>query len=277
MRRTPLLILFFFFLSGAVAAYLAVGWLRATTQQAQRTAQQAVQTVPVVVAAKEVPAGSVLGGEVLKVVNWPRDAQVAGMVAEPDKLHGRVVRYPLVPGEPVLESKLAPLGAAAGLPGLIQNNRRAMTIKVDEASGVAGFIAPGHRVDVLVTLDKREFKDDPIAQVVLQNLLVLGRGQDMEPGKPGEKPKVVPTVTLEVTPEEAEKLTLAAREGSITLALRGWSETPVVTTAGAKASALVQQVQKPEPGFEAANAPPVPAKKREVEILRGTTRETVAF
>lgn len=152
-----------------------------------------------------------------------------------------------------------------------------MTIKVDEASGVAGFIAPGNRVDVLVTLDRREFKDDPVSQVVLQNLLVLGRGQEMEQGKPGEKPKVVPTVTLEVTPEEAEKLTLVAREGSITLALRGWGDQPVVTTAGAKASTLIQQFQKPEPGFAAADAAPVPTKKREVEILRGTTRETVTF
>ena len=276
IRKAPLIMLVCALLSGAVATYLAVGWLRATSQRAQRTALEAVQTVPVVVAAKEVPAGSVLGGEVLKVVNWPRDAQVAGMAAEPAKLHGRVTRTPLVPGEPVLESKLAPPGAAAGLAGIIQPERRAITIKVDEASGVAGFVAPGNRVDVLVTLDRREFKDDPVTQIILQNLLVLGRGQDLEQANPGEKPKIVPTITLEVTPEEAEKLALAMREGSITLALRGWSETPTVATAGVKGSSLLPQSQKAAASFEAAIAPPA-AKKAEVEVLRGTARETVTF
>ena len=89
--------------------------------------------------------------------------------------------------------------------GIIQNDKRAVTVKVDEASGVAGFVMPANRVDVLVTMDKNEFNEDPIAQAVLQNLMVLGKGQDIEAPKTGEKPKLVPTVTLEVTPEEGER------------------------------------------------------------------------
>jgi len=276
-RLSPMLLLMLALVCGGLAAYLAVGWLKTTSNRARRTAQQAVQLVPVVVAAKEIPPGTMLGGEHLKVMNWPREAMVTGMATEPAKVQGRVVRHPLVTGEPILENKLAPQGTPAGLAGIIQNERRALTVKVDEATGVAGFILPGNRVDVLVTLDKREFKDDPVTQVILQNLLVLGRGQDLEQAKAGDKPKIVPTITLEVTPEEAEKLALAAKEGNITLALRGWSEGPTVATAGVKASSLLPSGQKAAASFEAAIVPPTAPKRAGVEILRGTARETVTF
>ncbi len=278
MRRTsPLLLLVLALVFGGLAAYLAMGWLKAASHRAQRTAQQAVQTLPVVVAAKEVAPGTALTGDLLKVVQLPREAAVAGMVDSPEKLQGRVVRYPLAAGEIILEGKLAPQGTQAGLAGIIQNDRRAVTIKVDEASGVAGFILPGNRVDVLVTIDRHGFKDDPVTQVVLQNLLVLGRGQELEKGKAGDQPKVVPTVTLEVTPEESEKLTLAAKEGQITLALRGWSESPAVATGGFRASDLIRAGQKTAADFAGAVAPPPPAAKPSIEVLRRTAREMVTF
>ncbi len=270
-----LLVLAIFF--GGAAAYMASGWLKSKSLQTQ-TAVQRTETTPVVVAAKEIVAGSVLNKDLVKVVDWPRANLVAGAISEPGKLDGRVIRHPLIAGEVILEGKLAPMGTLGGLAGIIQNDKRAVTVKVDEASGVAGFVMPGNRIDILLTMDKNEFKDDPITKSVLQNILVLGKGQDIEQPKTGEKPKIVPTVTLEVTPEEGERLALAAKEGFITLALRGWTENVTEPTTGIRTSALVRTEKKPEPAFESPIASPsVPPKKAGVEVLRGVEREMVSF
>ena len=270
-----MLLLIFALLSGGLAAYMATGWLKTKTRQAQSQAH--VNLMPVVVAAKDIVPGSVLNNELLKVVQWPKDYAIPGVATEMPSLDGRVTRYPLFPGEVILENKLAPKGTPGGMAGIIRNDRRALTIRVDEASGVAGFIMPGNRVDVLLTMDRNEFKDDPITQTVLQNLLVLGKGQDIEQQKSGEKPKVVTTVTLEVTPGEGERLALAAKEGNVSLALRGWTENVSVPTTGVRTSTLVQSTQKTEPSFESPIAPPPPAKKIGIEVLRGIEREMVNF
>jgi pilus assembly protein CpaB len=274
-----MLILLLALICGGTAAYMASGWLKARSQQAQKAVTR-TETIPVLVAAKGIVAGSVLTKDLLKVVDWPRNNLVAGAITETGKIDGRVVRYPLVAGEVILEGKLAPVGTLGGMAGIIENDRRAVTVKVDEASGVAGFIMPGNRVDVMLTMDKNEFTDDPITKMVLQNLLVLGIGQDLETQKNGEKPKVVPTVTMEVSPEEGERLALAAKEGHITLALRGWTANVSVPTNGVRTSTLVQAraEKKPEPAFEAPIASPsAPAPKTGVEVLRGTEKETVNF
>jgi pilus assembly protein CpaB len=276
-RVSPVLLLVLAIFFGGAAAYMASGWLKSKSLQTQ-TAVQRTETTPVVVAAKEIVAGSVLNKDLVKVVDWPRANLVAGAISEPGKLDGRVIRHPLIAGEVILEGKLAPMGTLGGLAGIIQNDKRAVTVKVDEASGVAGFVMPGNRIDILLTMDKNEFKDDPITKSVLQNILVLGKGQDIEQPKTGEKPKIVPTVTLEVTPEEGERLALAAKEGFITLALRGWTENVTEPTTGIRTSALVRTEKKPEPAFESPIASPsVPPKKAGVEVLRGVDRETVSF
>jgi pilus assembly protein CpaB len=270
-----LLVLAIFF--GGTAAYMASGWLKAKSHKATQMAVQNVQMTPVVVAAKDIVAGSVLDPGIVKVVDWPKDYQVPGAMAEAQQLQDRVVRYPLMAGEIILESKLAPKGTPGGLAGIIQNDKRAVTVKVDEASGVAGFVMPGNRVDVLLTMDRHEFKEDPITQSVLQNIPVLGKGQDIEVPKSGEKPKIVPTVTLEVTPEEGERLALAAKEGQITLALRGWTENSQAATSGVRTSTLMRQEKKPEPVFEAPISPASDPKKSGVEVLRGVSRENISF
>jgi len=276
-RKTPLFLLLLALISGGVAAYMAASWLKASSHRAQQAAQQTVTMTPVLVAAKEIPPGTTLGTDLLKVAQWPRDAVVAGTAVDPEQIKGRVARTTIYPGEVILEHRLAPKGTPGGMAGILQNNTRAVTIKVDEASGVAGFIMPGNRVDVLLTLDQKKFGDDPITQIVLQNLLVLGKGQDIDQ-KEGEKPKVVPTVTLQVTPEEAERLALAAKEGHIILALRGYTENDTIATAGVKASDLVRSAQKTEAAFETGIAAPTETQKKPgVEILRGTEREVVTF
>ena len=248
-RVSPIALLVVALFFGGMAAYLASGWLKAKSPKANQITQQTVQTAPVVVAAKDIVAGSILETDLLKTVPWPQDFPVAGALSDTEALKGRVARYPLAPGEVILENKLAPRGTPGGLAGIIKNDKRAVTVKVDEASGVAGFIMPGNRVDVMVTMAQNEYKEDPITQAVLQNLLVLGKGQDIEQPKNGEKPQIVPTVTLEVDPDQGERLALAAKEGQITLALRGWTETNSLATGGVKISSLLPWGQKNRAGF----------------------------
>jgi pilus assembly protein CpaB len=145
-------------------------------------------------------------------------------------------------------------------------NKRAMTVKVDEVSGVAGFLSPNDRVDVVVTISPKEASKDLVAKVVLQNLRVLSTGQKIE-RLPGEKPMVVPTVTLEVTPEEAERLALSTREGQISLGLRGLKDQPAVATPGVTTLQLL--------GGETEDSSTSP--RHQVEVLRRLERESLRF
>ena len=232
---------------------------------------------PVVVVGKEIPPATRIAAEQLKVEQWPQDKRPVGAFTRIEEAEGRVSAQPLLEGEIVLEKKLAPKGTLPGLTALVNPNKRAMTVRVDEASGVAGFVSPDNRVDVVVTLGKGEYADDPISKVVFQDVRVLGTGQRIE-NRPGDKPHVVPTVTLEVTPEEGEKLALAAQEGRISLVLRGQKDEAKVDTEGIYASQILGQVspkrpktaEKPAP---AATAPTGPS----VEVIRGLQREPVNF
>jgi pilus assembly protein CpaB len=276
MRRLPPWVwLMMALVFGAMATFMAMGWLKSQSQRVVK--QNTTEMVPVVVAAKDVPPTVALSGNQLKVHMWPRDSALAGKFSRPEELEGRVTAIPLTVGEPVLESKLAPKGVIPGLTALLPQEKRAMTVKVDEASGVAGFLNPDNRVDVVVTVDKGDFNKDPISKVVLQNLRVLGTGQRIEKTL-GEKPQVVPTVTLEVTPTEGERLALAVREGMISLVLRNQQDMHTVQTNGIRTSALLGKalpdpvVQK-EPKEDKAP----PAALRTVEVIRRVTKESMNF
>jgi pilus assembly protein CpaB len=252
------------------AALVAVGWLRASSRAPH---EAGVQWAPVVAAARDIDAATELTPELLRVEpRWPQESRPKGSFGGPKKLKGRVTAYPLGAGEPILESKLAPQGVLPGLTALLPPHKRAMTVKVDEASGVAGFLNPDNRVDVVVTLNKGDYGNHPISKVVLQKLRVLGTGQKTEK-RPGDKPQVVPTVTLEVTPEEGEALALAAQEGRISLVLRNHHDQERVTTPGMNALRLLGMVREPGPG-EARKAGP---SRGTVEVLRGLARESVTF
>jgi pilus assembly protein CpaB len=252
---------------GTVAAIMALGWLKDLSQQ---TCRDDANLLPMVVAAQEIPALTVLNREQLAMRQFPRDSRPQGSFAQLEEVKGRVSLYPLAAGEPILAAKLAPPGAVPGLPALVSADKRAMTVKVDEASGVGGFLSPESRVDVVVTFSRGDFGKDPIAKVVLQDLKVLGVGQRIE-NRPGEKPQVVPTVTLEVSPEDGERLALATQEGHIALVLRGLRDQTLVATAGISVNRLVSKgAEKPE----LAVAPPA---ARPVEVLRGLERQSVSF
>lgn len=268
MRRLPpwfWLILALVF--GTTATVMALGWLKGQSQQQARQ-QPAIKLRPVVVAAKDIEAASALSPEQMVIRHWPQESCPPGSFTRPEEVAGRVATSQFKAGEPILEVKLAPQGAMAGLTALVQPEKRAMTVKVDEASGVAGFLAPGNRVDVVATIDKGEFNKDPVSKVVLQNLKVLGTGQSIE-RRPGDKPQVVPTVTLEVTPEEGERLALAAREGHVSLALRNHANQEVIRTSGVKTTHLMQGPVTTAMLGDNGAAPGRFPEARPVEIIRG--------
>jgi pilus assembly protein CpaB len=274
MRRLPPWVwLMLALVFGTTATFMAMGWLKS---QSQKVAQQEKPTVvSVVVAGKDVPSAVALSGDQLKVRQWPADSAMVGKFSRMEDVTGRVTAVPLAAGEPVLESKLAPKGVIPGLTALLPMDKRAMTVKVDEASGVAGFLNPDNRVDILVTVDKGEFNKDPISKVILQNLRILGTGQRIEK-RLGEKPQVVPTVTLEVTPEEGERLALATREGMISLVLRNQQDIQMVQTVGVRTSTLLGEATPPTVVKEDKEVGPPPTL-RTVEVIRRITKESLTF
>ncbi len=190
-------------------------------------------TAQVVVAEMDIAPGTALESRMMKVSNWPSEIIPPKAVSSPQQMQGRVILTPISKGEPILEHRLAPEGTAAGLTGLLDPNMLAVTVKTDEVSGVAGFINPGDRIDVLAEMPKGGGKDgsDHFSKIILQNLKVLSKGQIWD--QTGDKqPKVVPTVTLEVTPVQAEMLNLATGEGRIRLALRNQTNRNFFATKG---------------------------------------------
>lgn len=214
----------------------------------QRTGVRARGTLPmqtVVVAAIDLSWGSKLSPDVLKAISLPIENLPTGYHSNIDDVGGRVLINKVVANEPILESKLAPIGTKAGISGLIDKERRAMSVKVDEVIGVAGFIYPGSNVDVLATIRQGAGIKEPTTKVILQNVPVLATGTKMEV-KEGET-IAVSVVTLEVLPKDAEKLALAATEGRIRLAMRNPIDDKSVETAGVTTSGLVSRARRRGP------------------------------
>jgi pilus assembly protein CpaB len=252
-----------------LASYMAMGWLK--RQAAVQSPKE--QSTIVMVAKVAVPPTTLLTAEQVKTEVWHQDKAPQGSFNNLEQVVGRVTATSILPGDLIMENKLAPKGAFPGITALLSPNQRAMTVKVDEASGVAGFLTPGNRVDVVVVVDKGAYDKDPIAKLLFQNLKVLGTGQKLE-NLPGDKPQIVPTVTLEVTPEQGERLALAAQEGRISLVLRGQGDQLLVETLGADASKLFGKPKKAIPQAPPAPAPVSPAA-RTVEMIRGLDRAPV--
>jgi pilus assembly protein CpaB len=204
---------------------------------ATRTAKVNEPPGPVVVANVDIPPGTALTDRLVRVAAWPRNIIPALAVANLKQVKGRVVQVPISKGEPILFSKLAPEGTAAGLGGLLATDMLAVTVKTDAVSGVAGFINPGDRVDVLVEMPSPGGHNEHFSRIILQNLKVLSRGQVWDQTA-DKKPKVVPTVTLEVSPEQAEMLNLATFQGRIRLALRNQLNQANFPTRGVVSSQL---------------------------------------
>jgi len=211
-------------LSGLLAVLLAGRWL---------DRQSHSDITQVVVARTEISLGQRLAPEMLKLVDWPKNSLPPGAHLSTEKLDGRVLKAGLQRGEPVLEAKLAPQGTQGGLSAVISEGKRAITVRVNDVIGVAGFALPGNYVDIIVNTQKdgeRINHDQNISKIVLEKILVLAVAQEVS--RDETKPRVVNAVTLEVTPEEAEKIDLARSVGSLSLVLRNQVDPNPIRTAG---------------------------------------------
>lgn len=200
-----------------------------------------------VVAAKSLPVGTKLGRDDVKLAAWPAKSPVPGAYATVDKVVDRGLIASALENEPLTESKLAPLEAGAGLPPTIQPGMRAISVKVNEVIGVAGFVVPGTFVDVLVTVRQQEQRDSMTRAVVSHaQVLTAGTRYDQEKAKSGE-PIPATVVTLAVTPQDAERIALAESEGKIMLALRNPLDIHPTVTPGMRLTSLMGPPPSPSP------------------------------
>jgi pilus assembly protein CpaB len=246
--------------------------------QSQAAGKTPVALRKVVVAADRIALGTRLGPEVLRVINWPADQPMAGMFGSVTEVQGRTLITSVTENEPILETKLAPTGAGAGLPATIPDGMRALTVAVNDVIGVAGFVVPGTMVDVLVTGNgPSQNQNGSVTKTVLENVRVLAAGQKVEQDKDG-KPQNVPVITLLVTPADANKLTMAATQGRIQLALRNTIDTEKVNPPPVLQAALFSGGEAPPPPKRGAIRRTVPTPAPfVVEILVGSKRENKSF
>lgn len=298
MRSRGMLMLLLAVFAGLAAVLLAARWMQGQGGDKSRVA----------VASVEIPLGAVITPEVVKLVEWPQNSLPPGAFNELDKLQGRVVTGTLQRGEPVLEARLAPVGTKGGLSAIVPEGKRAMTVRVNDVVGVAGFALPGTFVDVLVNTQaegsKNNDKDRTISKIVLARMLVLAVAQEVD--RDTTKPRVVNAVTLEVTPQQAETLDLARSVGTLSLVLRNQSENDIVSTDGVTKEQLLNggRLNEPAPAPVVAAAKPAAPRPRPrpvvaapapapapvlisatpvdkprhcIEIIRGLTKVTECF
>ncbi len=234
---------------GVLTVVAAALWLRA---------HNASELVPVVVAAREIEAGVSLQKDYLRLTDWPKGSLPHGVAHSPEALVGRVTRSAIAPNELVLEKSLMAKGSAGSLAAVITPGMRAITIPVNEVAGVAGFALPGNYVDVM--LSTRDDSGQPISKIVLERVLVLAVDQDRSI-KDESRGRVSKAVTVEVTPQQAERIDVARAVGTLTLVLRSQEDTePGKVGSGARK------------GDFSFATPMTQSGTPSVEVIRGTTR-----
>ena len=258
---------------GLIAAYGIYNFL-----SQQRAAAEALKTATdnIVVAGKDIPPGSTINDAMVKdgtvkTVAWPKASVPVGSFSSTEKVMGKTNRVKVFAGEPLLESRLA--GEGAGLTVRLEPGKRAMAVRVDEIIGVSGFLVPDDRVDVIITTAPAGGQADRVSKIVLQNMRVLSVAQNVEQ-KDGGKPQLARSITLEVTPEESEKLSLASQEGQVILALRAIGDDSVAQTRGSNKRDLLA-ISAPAKG----GARPImrePEKYR-IEVIHGSDRKVLEF
>jgi pilus assembly protein CpaB len=223
-------------LAGLLAVLLASKWLNQKSGSGM---------AKVAVATTDISLGQRLTPELVQMVDWPTSSMPPGAIRSVAELDGRVLRTNVMRGEPMLESKLARVGTKGGLSAVIGEGKRAITVRVNDVIGVAGFALPGNYVDIIVNTQRdsgdAHARDKNISKIVLERILVLAIAQEVS--RDETKPKVVNAVTLEVTPEQAEKIDLARSVGTLSLALRNQIDPQAVETAGATKSTLLDGVE----------------------------------
>jgi len=246
-------------------------------QKVPATTASAVQPRPGVVAVANLDLGASLRREDVRTIDWPAESVPAGAFDNVQDVIGRGLLQPVVQNEAILPNKLASKEAGAGLPPVIRPGYRALSVRVNDVIGVAGYVLPGTHVDVVTTISPTQQPTDVTSKVVLTNVEVLASGTKIERDTEQGKPIAVSVVTLLVNPAEVERLTLASTEGKIQLALRNPLDGQAPNTTGIRPAGLLGYVPTGRPVARvAAVAPressPAPAPAPMVEIIRGDKR-----
>src|SRR5271154_6343441 len=280
-----------FVILAAMGAMLAAIVVFSAIRKRETEVQRAMaQTVEIVVAANDIPLGTKLEPDSVKLMRWSRDSIPQGGFTDPQAIADSFAKSEFVANEPIVASKLFMGQTTSGvMPLLIPSGMRAMSVPVDEVSDIAGFVAPHTRVDILVAVAGTGPGEPSFSRIVLQNIEVLAVAQEIQHVK--DEPEVVRVVTLLVTPRDAEKLTLASHEGMLRLAMRNYSDAKIVATDGVALPDLlrrgggsgdmtmpVMQVQ-PAPVAPVAAARPAhgPSTFR-IELMRdGKSSEAISF
>lgn len=271
----------FLILALAIVCGLLAAWTVMRLLEERATAPMLAMAPPpatqVVVAARDLPTGHLLGEDDVKLVNWPGDAAPAGYAQTIGEVVGRGVVAPVMTNEPLLEARLADRSGGGGLPIVIPEGMRATSVRVDDVIGVAGFVTVGTRVDVLLTVDEPSGVGS-ITKVVLQNVQVLATGQQASRDPQGN-PVSATVLTVLVTPEDAEKLVQAAARGRIQLALRNLVDVRDIRTDGARLPQLLVGEGAPRRtgATTTRTTPPATQSGTAVEVIKGGARALIRF
>jgi pilus assembly protein CpaB len=240
--------------SGVLAGYFALVYV----SDEPAPLEQVAPARTAVVASRDLPAGSIIRREDVRTVGWPGSAVPRGFATQSGEVVGRGLITEVRENEPILEAKLAEKEGGGGLSITIPGGMRAVSVRVDEVVGVAGFVLPGTRVDVLATVVPGTDRNNTTTRTILQNVRTLATDQRYQQDVNGE-PRLVTVVTLLVTPEQAEALTLAATEGRIQLALRNTLDLDEARTPGLRIASLIGPAPAAGAGRPAAGRATTPA------------------
>jgi len=279
-QKRPLVFLGIAMAIALVTTVMVYRWLQGQRMVEVDTPEVVMEGVSVAVASADIPWGTPLADKTVRVVMYPEDGVPAGHFKDQASLNGRVVLTNLKKNEPILESKLAPIDLkTGGVSAVMDPNKRAMAVKVNEIVGLPGFVQPGDRVDVMATFEDPRGKKkenggnrEEVTKVVLENTLVLATDTQMERANGEEKPTPVKVITLEVSLDEAEKLAMAENGGKLRLALRSPLNPEVKKTKGADFKDLMSSHQLIPPRPKVARKP-----ENQVEVIKGTDRKTMKF
>jgi pilus assembly protein CpaB len=248
------------------ALLVAAGATYGVYELLQRNRESArIATVPVVVALADMPEGATIDRNLVTANPWPVPTIPAGAFTSPDSVVGRVTRVAIFKGEPIVPGRLAPMGTGPGLEVKITPGKRAMALRINDVAGISGFIQPNSRVDVMVTLaNDAGGQKQQMAKLFMENMRVLSVGHEIQRDAQG-KPINAATITLEVTPEEAERLAVATSQGSIQLVLRGYGDPDSIDTKGATSHDVLSQLRdaQPTPVRTVSRAAPRPRRAPE--------------
>ncbi len=270
-------------LVAGIAAWSIFSYLQTETQKVK-----ASQPQDIVVAATDIQIGTKIDEKMVKIAAFPRQSlPPGGGITDIKSVSGRVAIRPITAGDAITEQKLMPKEGAPGagiMTYLVPQGHRAVTVAVNEVAGVAGFLTPADRVDVVVTTQPPG-SQERISKIVLQNVPILATGQITQQ-KEG-KPVIVPTVTLDLTPDDSEKLVLASSQGQLQMLLRNIADTGTVEAKGATIRKVLGYVERSEPKVvrrvvERKPAPvraarPAPPPVYSVEIIKGKEKSTKQF